>query len=54
MRKVKQYLAAGTHAVWVLDSDRREVDVCRGFRRGTHAHREADIESPGIAARIFD
>ena len=27
MRKMKQYLAAGTHTVWVLDSDRREVDV---------------------------
>jgi Uma2 family endonuclease len=27
MRKVKQYLAAGAHTVWVFDPDRREVDV---------------------------
>jgi len=27
MRKVKQYFAAGTHTVWIVYPDRREVQV---------------------------
>jgi Uma2 family endonuclease len=27
MRKVKQYFAAGTHTVWIVDPDRKEVQV---------------------------
>ena len=58
MRRVKQYLAAGTHAVWVLDSDRREVDVfeASGEERTLTARQvlKAPELLPGFSIRVSE
>lgn len=58
MRKVKQYLAAGTHTVWVFDSDRREVDVfeASGAERTLTARQilKAPELLPGFSIRISE
>ena len=58
MRKIKQYLAAGTHTVWVFDSDRREVDVfeASGAERTLTARQvlKAPELLPGFSIRVSE
>jgi Uma2 family endonuclease len=58
MRKVKQYLAAGCHTVWVFDPDRREVDVfeATGAERTLHADDllEALESLPGFSVKVAE
>ncbi|HEY7338141.1 MAG TPA: Uma2 family endonuclease [Bryobacteraceae bacterium] len=48
MRKVKQYLAAGAHTVWVFDPDRREVDVFEASGAERTLTAKQVLKAPGL------
>ncbi|MGH7968939.1 MAG: Uma2 family endonuclease, partial [Limisphaerales bacterium] len=48
MRKVKQYLAAGTHTVWVFDPDRLEVDVFEASGAERTLTAKQILKAPGL------
>jgi Uma2 family endonuclease len=43
IRKVRQYLASGCHTVWVVDMERKEVDVCEASGAPDRTLRAGDI-----------
>ena len=48
IRKVRQYLAAGCHTVWVLHSERKEVDVYEKSGADRTLRAEDRLEAPEL------
>jgi Uma2 family endonuclease len=48
MRKVKQYFAAGTHTVWIVDPDRKEVQILEATGADRLLQRDDPIEAPEL------
>jgi Uma2 family endonuclease len=58
-RKVRQYLASGCHTVWVVDTERKEVDVYEASGAPDRTLRVGDILDapellPGFAVPVAD
>ena len=48
MRKVKQYFAAGTHTVWIVYPDRREVQILEATGMDRLLENDDPIEAPEL------
>jgi Uma2 family endonuclease len=48
MRKVKQYFAAGTHTVWIVYSDRKEVQILEATGTDRLLQGDDPIEAPEL------
>jgi Uma2 family endonuclease len=48
MRKVKQYFVAGTHTVWIVDPDRKEVQILESTGADRLLQGDDPIEAPEL------
>jgi Uma2 family endonuclease len=48
MRKVKQYFAAGTHTVWIVDPDRKEVQILEASGTDRLLQNDDVLEAPEL------
>jgi Uma2 family endonuclease len=48
MRKVKQYFAAGTHTVWIVYPDRKEVQILEATGTDRLLQGDDPIEAPEL------
>jgi Uma2 family endonuclease len=48
MRKVKQYFAAGTHTIWIVDPDRKEVQILEATGTDCLLQNDDLLEAPEL------
>ena len=58
MRKVKQYFAAGCHAVWIVYPENRELQILEASGTDRLLHAEDTLEAPeqlpGFSVRVSE